>query len=339
MGTSEEAKTDSEKKRRFGRRYFVRNLRDHIRTDKRAFIVYSVLRVLVILALVRSIILGSWESAMLCVLSLVLFLIPSFAETRFDIEIPTGFEIAIYIFIYAAEILGEVNHYYVLLPGWDTMLHTINGFLCAAIGFSLVDLLNKHSDGMRLSPRYLALVAFCFSMTVGVMWEFVEFSVDSLFFADMQKDFVVQKFGSVTLDPTGSQHSVVVDNITSTVINTANDETYTIEGGYLDIGIIDTMKDLFVNFVGAVVFCVLGYLYASGKVRGRMAKSLLISRWGKTPVAEETHREEEAKILAEDTTLPQVGEPSKVECRADEAAGASRSAAAASGQVCETPPQ
>lgn len=177
------------------------------------------------------------------------------------VEIPTVFEAAIYIFIFAAEILGEIDAFYTTIPGWDTMLHTINGFLAAAVGFSMVDLLNRHSKLVDLSPFYVAMAAFCFSMTIGVVWEFIECAADLFFGQDMQKDFIVQSFQSVTLDPTNSQKIVAVKNITDTVIHTADGKTYTIQGGYLDIGILDTMKDLFVNFIGALVFSTLGYFY------------------------------------------------------------------------------
>ena len=142
------------------------------------------------------------------------------------------------------------------------MLHTLNGFLCAAIGFSLVDLLNRTSKRIQLSPIYLSVVAFCFSMTIGVCWEFVEFFFDSMFYLDMQKDFVIQKIGSIYFDPAHSQVPVQVSGITRTILETASGKTYVVDGGYLDIGLIDTMKDLFVNFIGAIVFSVIGYLDA-----------------------------------------------------------------------------
>ena len=283
----------------FSVRYFVRNLQDQIRTDRRDFVIYSVLRVLVIVTLVRSVIIGSWESVALCALSLVLFLLPALAETRLNIEIPTVSQAIIYLFIFEAEILGEVYHYYVLIPGWDTMLHTLNGFLCAAVGYSLVDLFNKHSDGMRLSPKYLALVAFCFSMTVGVLWEFVEFAMDSLFGVDMQKDFLVTSISSILLDPTGTQTPVRFDDIAQTVVTATDGQTLTIEGGYLDIGLLDTMKDLIVNFVGAVVFCTFGYLYTSGRRNGTIVRGLLISRKGRTASAHVAREKEIARVQAE----------------------------------------
>lgn len=248
-------------------RRVIRKLKEQIKADKRSFVVYSILRFFVLVTLVMCIIGRNYESAAICVLSLGLFLVPPLFEKKLHIDIPHVFETIIYLFIFAAEILGEINHYYVLIPGWDTMLHTMNGFLCAAIGFSLVDLLNRHSEHMDLSPLYVTLVAFCFSMTVGVVWEFFEFGMDYFFGLDMQKDFIVSSISSVTLDPNGLGAVVKVGDIVQTVITTAQGETITIPGGYLDIGIIDTMKDLLVNFVGAVVFSIFGYSYIAHRDR------------------------------------------------------------------------
>ena len=156
------------------------------------------------------------------------------------------------------------------------MLHTLNGFLFAAVGFSTVELLNRTSKNINLSPLYLTMVAFCFSMTIGVLWEFFECGNDLLFAVDMQKDFIVQDFGSVTLDPEQMGESIHVTDITKTVIYTASGKTYTVDGGYLDIGILDTMKDLFVNFIGAIVFSIIGYTTLKYSKSSKVADSLMI---------------------------------------------------------------
>lgn len=239
--------------------YFSR-LRRRQKENKKAFIIYMILRLLVIVAAVRHTMQGDYEATATCILVLFLFLLPSIMEERLKINIPPLFEAIIYAFIFAAEILGELNHFYVRIPGWDTMLHTINGFLCAAAGFSLVYLLNRNSKSFNLSPIYLTFMAFCFSMTVGVIWEFFEFGADLFLGMDTQKDFIVQSFNSVTLDPSNSQQVIPVNDIISTTIHTANGDVI-VNGGYLDIGIIDTMKDLFVNFLGAIVFCTFGFIY------------------------------------------------------------------------------
>ncbi len=255
---------------------YKNSLVDSYKKNRRTFIFYLILRGLVILTLIRCIITQNYESAAICILSLPLFLMPAVLQKQMKIEFPAVFQAIIFGFIYAAEILGEVNHYYVIIPGWDTMLHTMNGFLCAAIGFSLIYLLNRGSKHFNLSPFYLTLVAFCFSMTVGVIWEFFEFAMDQLFYVDMQKDFIVQTIGSVTLDPNDSGMPFIIQNITDTVINTADGQSYIVPGGYLDIGIIDTMKDLLVNLVGAVAFSIIGYTTLKFSKKSAIADNLMI---------------------------------------------------------------
>ena len=246
------------------REAMARELREH----KSSFIVFYILRLLVIAVLVRQIMLANYEGAFFCVLAFLLLYLPSWIQVKLRIELPPPLEIAIFCFIFAAEILGEVNAFYVVIPGWDTMLHTINGFLAAAVGFSMVMLLNEDERiTFRLSPLFLALVAFCFSMTIGVLWEFFEFGMDMFFGTDMQKDTIIHVIHTVTLDPTLSNKVVTIPDIQDVVIN---GESLGL-GGYLDIGIIDTMKDLFVNFIGAVVFSTTGFLYARSKGRRKSA--------------------------------------------------------------------
>lgn len=231
---------------------------------------------MVVLTLIRSLVTRNYESAATCILVLLLFLLPALLEDLMDITIPPTFQAIIFGFIFSAEILGEVDHYYVRIPGWDTILHTINGFLFAAVGFSLIYLLNRGSKDFNLSPLYMTLVAFCFSMTIGVIWEFFECAMDLFFNMDMQKDFIVQNINSVTLDPDQAGEVIHVNDIINTIINTGSGETYTIDGGYLDIGILDTMKDLLVNLIGAVVFSTIGYTTLKTSKTSKVAESLMI---------------------------------------------------------------
>lgn len=247
--------------------YRYRKLSSHpwkdIFSHKATLIAYVILRMLAIFALIRGIVRSEYESVLYCTLALILFEMPMYVSKTLKIEFSPLMEIIVLVFIYAAEIMGEVESYYVLVPGWDTALHTTNGFLCAAIGFCLVDMLNRNQNlGVQLSPFFVALVAFCFSMTVGVLWEFFEFTGDYFFAKDMQKDFLVTHFGTIYLDATKSNISVIVKDIQRTVIECADGTSVIIEGGYLDLGIIDTMKDLTVNAIGAIVFSVIGYFCA-----------------------------------------------------------------------------
>ncbi len=237
-------------------------MRRELREHKSSFFVFVVLRALVIVTLARQIYLGSYESAFLCVLTLLLLYMPSWVQVRLGIELPPALEITVLCFIYAAEILGEINAFYAVIPFWDSILHIINGFLCAAVGFSLVVLLNGDERlTFRLSPFFVALTAFCFSMTIGVLWEFFEFGMDYFFHTDMQKDTVIHALYSVALDPSHSNTVVAIPGIDHVTVNGKDLGL----GGYLDIGLIDTMKDLFVNFIGAVVFSVIGYFYAKNQ--------------------------------------------------------------------------
>ena len=239
--------------------------------------VYFLLRISVVLVLIVHFLSGDFESVMLCVLTLILFTLPSIIERRLKIDLPDTLEIIILLFIYSAEILGEIQAFYIAIPFWDTMLHTLNGFLCAAIGFSLIDLLNRSRKfTFSLSPLYLAIVAFCFSMTVGVLWEFFECFMDLNFGLDMQKDTVIPAISSVMLDPAGGNHPVTVAGIQDVILMLSDGTHQSLGlGGYLDIGLLDTMEDLFVNFIGASVFSLVGYFYVKRRGQGRFARRFI----------------------------------------------------------------
>ena len=269
----------------------ARRLKATIRQQPAVFAVYVVLRLIVVAELVLSILRGEYESAFICLLVLILFILPFFIQQNFGIQLPTTLEIIILLFIFAAEILGELEGYFITYPNWDTMLHTTTGFLCAATGFALIDILNRNSRiKFQLSPIYVALAAFCFSMTVGVLWEFFEFGMDRLFHLDMQKDTVVQSITSVMLDPTNSNTPVTIDGIHSVAVN-GNDLGF---DGYLDIGLYDTMEDLFVNFIGAVTFSVIGYFYIKHRGKGKLARAFiptLSEQEEQNPAAPDSSRE------------------------------------------------
>lgn len=242
---------------------------------KRDITVYLALRTLVIIVMIRQIFMGEWNNVFLCILTLFLFLVPTIIEKKINVEFPDMLHIIILLFIFSAEILGEINEYYLTIKHWDTILHTLNGFLCAAIGFSLIDILNqKDFVYVTLSPFFVALVAFSFSMTVGVCWEFFEYGMDTFLKKDMQKDYIVTSISTVNLDPDGKNRPVVVKNIEGTTIHTS-DKDIEIEGGYLDVGINDTMKDLLVNFIGATTFSIIGWLYIKQRDKYKFAENFI----------------------------------------------------------------
>ena len=271
---------------------------------RRDITVYVILRGLVILTLIMQIIHRNFENVFLCVLTLFLLLLPLIIDHKLNIKLPTVLESLIFVFIFAAEILGEVYNFYGHVKNWDTILHTINGFLCAAIGFSLVDILNQSSKiREKLSPVFVALVAFCVSMTIGVLWEFAEFGTDVFLKTDMQKDTVINEMSSVNFNEEHKNKAVILENIFKTQIfykNGDKNEVLTIGNGYIDTGLIDTMEDLFVNFVGAVVFSILGFLYIKNRDKYKFAENFMPSK--KTPeeieeskIAEENYKKSKKK--------------------------------------------
>lgn len=259
-------------------KYSKKIIKKYKSSKKSSLIVYLILRLLVIICAFSQFLIGNIPNTILCIFSLVLFTLPTFFEEKLKIELPTLLESIVYVFIFSAEILGEINNFYGIIPYWDTILHTLNGFICAGVGLSLVDLLNVNSKNINLSPMYVAIVSFCFSMTVGVCWEFFEFSADYFLKTDMQKDRIVTTISSVELNEDKENKPIIINNIDSTEIKTKDGNTLIIENGYLDIGIIDTMKDLLVNLIGAVTFSIFGYIYIKNRDKNNLVEKFILKK-------------------------------------------------------------
>lgn len=273
-------------------------------------IVYVILRVIVLALLVRAVITANWHEVLYCVLTLVLFIVPSIVEKQMKIELPSGLEIVVLLFIFAGEILGEIGQFFHRVATWDLMLHTVNGFLMAAIGIALIDVLNKSPKiNMSMSPFFVAFVAFCFSMTIGVLWEFGEYSMDMLVGSDTQKDTVVSYVNTDIFSPQGQKVITRIEDIDQTVIYgySGGEETQlVIEGGYLDVGLHDTIEDMFVNLIGAAVFSIIGALFIKSRGKGQVAGAF-IPRFLTDEEAEEAQRQKK-NMLRE---MAKVGRRSK----------------------------
>lgn len=241
-------------------------MKKHKNNNKVKITVYVIIRALVILVMIGEIIERDLNNIMICALTLILLMLPDMIERKLKIKLPTVLEVIIVLFIFAAEILGEIRGFYVIFPEWDDMLHTANGFLAAAVGVAMIDVLNRSERvTFHLTAVFVAIVAFCFSMTIGILWEFFEFTMDFYFGKDMQKDTWITAFNSVALNPDGLNVPVHVDVKSASV----NDMTW---DKYLDIGLYDTMHDLFVNFIGALVFSIIGFFYVKNRGHGIAAE-------------------------------------------------------------------
>ena len=175
-----------------------------------------------------------------CILGIIGFFLPNIISKKTKIEIPSNMYIAYILFLYGAVFLGEVRNYYHRIPYWDTMLHTLSGAMFGALGFSVVNILNKNEKvHVKLSPIFVALFSFLFAVTLGVIWEIFEFTVDGVLGVNMQK--------------------------------------FALENGTLLSGrlaVIDTMQDLIVDSIGAFVMSVIGYI--SLKYKKGWVEKLLI---------------------------------------------------------------
>jgi len=266
------------------KKWTFRNYKSKVMESKGVFAVYVLLRVIVVAAMVISCIRGNYENLFYCGLALFLFVLPAAFEKNFGIDIPGALEVVVLLFIFASVVLGEMGSYYTKFPMWDTILHTMNGFLCAAVGFGLVEILNRtKKESFDLSPVFLALVAFCFSMTIGVLWEFFEFGMDVIGGKDMQKDMVVQNIVSTYLSG-NTKEPVVIENIKDVMVNGVSLDV----DGYLDIGLLDTMKDLLGNFAGAVVFSIIGFFYVKSNGAGKFARLFIPKAIRKEETDDET---------------------------------------------------
>lgn len=161
-----------------------------------------------------------------CVLGLIVMFIPSIIEKRRSIDIPNYMEVLYFIFLYCAIYLGEVRNFYYLIAHWDIILHAFSGAMLGALGFTLVSIMNDSEKvKFQLSPFFISLFAFCFALAAGAVWEVYEYSIDGIFSLNMQK--------------------------------------FALEDGTLLVGreaLVDTMQDLIVDAISALVVVIAGYL-------------------------------------------------------------------------------
>lgn len=194
-----------------------------------------------------------YGNVLLCLFTMFLLSIPRFIIKKFRLKLPFCLELIICIFIFSSQILGEVCGFYERFPSWDNFLHFINGFLMSSIGISFLFMIG--GEKFKIYPFVLCF-AFCFSMTIAVFWEFGEFFLDTYFQRDCQKDKLLTEISSVHFN-TLNYKPILIDDISETHIYSKGGKHLTIiYGGYLDLGIHDTMRDLFVNFVGCLVYLI-----------------------------------------------------------------------------------
>lgn len=168
-----------------------------------------------------------------CCLGLGVMFVPSFLQKKWTWPIPDYMYIMYFLFLYCAIYLGEVRNFFYVVPHWDTWLHAFSGGMLGAVGFIVVEQLNEvEGVPVKLGPKFISLFALCFAVTIGALWEIYEFTFDGLLGLNMQK--------------------------------------FRLEDGTQLVGhaaLADTMKDLILDFVGAAVVVVAGYIGARKKAK------------------------------------------------------------------------
>jgi len=148
---------------------------------------------------------GHLEAGVITLVIFIITFLPILLGKRFQVKIPTEFEVLSVVFIYASLFLGEVHGYYVRFWWWDLVLHTGSGFLLGILGFLLVYVLNEKEEiELDLQPRFVALFAFLFAIGFGTFWEIFEYAMDQIFHTNMQKSGLQDTMGDLIVDSIGA---------------------------------------------------------------------------------------------------------------------------------------
>ncbi len=175
-----------------------------------------------------------------CIFGIVILHLPAMLERRFNFALPDILTFIYLIFLYCAIFLGEVRSFYYTVPHWDDILHSLSSVMNGLFGFLLVAVLNRNQKvSVNLSPFFISLFAFCFSVSVGAVWEIYEYLSDGILGLNMQK--------------------------------------FMLRGGEFLVGqsaLKDTMTDLIFDCFGALFATVIGYFSIKHK-KGNIHKYLL----------------------------------------------------------------
>lgn len=223
----------------------------------RLLLFLALFRALVLGLMIWKLCLGRWGHAGLCFLTLLLFELPALTEAVTKLRIPPLLEAAVTVFAFCANILGEMLGFYLRFFWWDAALHVLWGFLAGLLGVAFLQAL----QGKALTSPAAALTALGFAALTGICWEFFEFAMDGIFHMDMQKDVWLHTVSSLLLNREGA-NAAVTEAIESV---TVNGEAWP---GIPDVGLRDTVSDLFLNFAGSLIAA--GLLLPKGR-GGRFA--------------------------------------------------------------------
>ncbi len=205
------------------------------RKEKKSYSIFLfIIRFSLVLALLGTIWERTWIALFVSLLTLVLTFLPSFIQQTYRIKLPAEIQIIIILFIYGSLFLGLAREWYHRIWWWDSLMHAFSGLALGFSGFLILYVLYK-SGKMQTSSFLIVLFSFCFAVTMGTLWEIFEFSVDIIFSqADMQRTKTMEEV---------------------------------IAYGHPRLAIYDTMRDLILNTIGALIASFSGYVFLKkGKI-------------------------------------------------------------------------
>lgn len=212
------------------------------------FVLWAVLEAFAVFSLVRVAVEGHATKILMGVFTMLLLTLPFVAAKVFKLQLNLAF--FIFCELYAVgPMLGHIYKLYYYTKWWDDLLHTAGGVVFAIFGAYLAKFISKNNEPSLLMK---AIFALCFSMAIAVAWEFIEYSCDAIFGSDMQNDTIVSFIHSYLIGPEMGQTGSI-EGITDVIVNGHSLGL----GGYLDIGLHDTINDMFVETLGAVVYTVI----------------------------------------------------------------------------------
>lgn len=231
------------------KQYFV----DRLKTGKLLDVIIILYLLFCLSSGIYFIAIGSLRNVLMCFGFMVLPLVVYILEYVLHIQIPIILVIGAF-FLGIGSILGACFNLYTIIPVFDSILHTVSGFLFGCFGFALM---RYFIGDINTTKKVVGCIfmGFVFSLAVANAWELIEYAGSAITENDMQEDTIVREFNTYLLS--GDHNTITaVQDITKTVIYYGDNQVITIDG-YIDLGLIDTLTDSLVCCIGAFIYVII----------------------------------------------------------------------------------
>lgn len=210
-------------------------------------IIFIIIKVLVLIILAIELLKGNLSNTFLCFLTLIIL---SISDLIFQyLNVPFYLKLVSYLFIFFTEILGEIFNLYVLIPYFDNIMHYTSGIIISALTYYFIKKFPK------IDSKLVIILIFSLSISVGSIWEIFEYTSDKILKTDMQKDTIILEITSVLFDENNTKP--ITQQISTITVN--NEDYIQKYGGYIDIGLIDTMTDIIMGLLGTLTYIIFKY--------------------------------------------------------------------------------